>query len=319
MAQILKPPGRPVTIGKESAMSDAKNPVVTYFEGTRWDYRWLWRSEKAGAYHFGYYDSHTRGHVQSLQRMTSHLAALAEISSTDRVMDAGCGLGGDAIWLARHRSCHVTGVNITPYQVAAAWESARRAGVSGSVEFVEADYTDTGLPGGAFNVVWALESVVQARDKGAFLREAHRLLLPGGRLMMAEYMLRESPAITDAEHADLQTWCEGWVMSRLLSETAYRELLAEHGFDKVEVVDISRNVAPSLRRLDRLVRLLGPTAPMFERLGVLGPIPAKNLHAAAAQIRTFDKGTWRYKVVLAQRRHTEAAHGNAGEGHVVDR
>jgi hypothetical protein len=33
-------------------------------------------------------------------------------------------------------------------------------------------------------------------------------------------------------------------MPRLLSETEYRELLAEHGFDNVEVVDLSRNVAP---------------------------------------------------------------------------
>jgi tocopherol O-methyltransferase len=96
--------------------------------------------------------------------------------------------------------------------------------------------------------------------KGAFIREAHRLLLPGGRLMISEYMLRDSPAITDAEGADLQTGCEGWAMPRLLSAAEYRELLAEHGFDKVEAVDPSRNVAPSLRRLGRLVRLLGPTA-----------------------------------------------------------
>lgn len=294
-------------------MSDANNPIVTYYEGTRWDYRHLWRSEKTGAMHFGYYDAHTRGHVQSLWRMTSHLAGLAEISSADRVMDAGCGLGGCAVWLARHRGAHVTGVNITPYQVAAARESARRAGVSGSVEFVEADFADTGLPGGAFTVVWALESSVHARDKGAFIREAHRLLLPGGRLMISEYMLRESPAITDAEDADLQTGCEGWEMPRLLSAAEYRELLAEHGFDKVEVVDLSRNVAPSLRRLGRLVRLLGPTAPIFERLGVLGAVPAKNLRATAALVRAFDNGTWRYKVVLAERRHTGAALGHGGE------
>lgn len=294
-------------------MNDAKNPVVTYFERTRWDYRHLWRSEKTGAMHFGYYDAHTRGHVQSLWRMTSYLAAFAEISSADRVMDAGCGLGGCAVWLARHRGCHVTGVNITPYQVAAARESARRAGVSGSVEFVEADYTDTGLPDGAFTIFWALESSVHAGDKSAFLREAHRLLRPGGRLMISEYMLRDSPAITDAERADLQTGCEGWAMHRLLSEAEYRELLAEHGFDKVQVVDISRNVAPSLRRLGRLVRLFGPTAPIFQRLGVLGSVPAKNLRGTAALIRAFDNGTWRYKVLLAERRHTGAALGHGGE------
>ena len=280
-------------------MSDATNPVVTYFEGTRWDYRHLWRSEKTGALHFGYYDADTRGHVEAVRRMTGHLAGLAGISATDRVLDAGCGFGGCALWLTRNRGCSVTGVNITPYQVAAARESAERAGVGDSVEFVGADVTDTGLPDGAFTVVWALESIVHVRDKGAFLHEAHRLLHPGGRLMIA--VLRDDPPLTDAEGADLRTWCDGWAMPGLLPEAGYRELLAEAGFDGLEVVDISRNVAPSLRRLDRLIRILAPTAPMFERLRILRQVPADNLRASAAQIRTFDKGIWQYKVVLAGR------------------
>ena len=40
---------------------------------------------------------------------------------------------------------------------------------------------------------------------------------------------------------------------------------------------------------------------MFERLRILGPLPAGNLRASAAQIKAFDHGTWRYKVVLAER------------------
>jgi cyclopropane fatty-acyl-phospholipid synthase-like methyltransferase len=282
-------------------MSDATNPVVTYFEGTRWDYRHLWQSEKTGALHFGYYDAGTRRHVEAVRRMTGHLAGLAGITSADRVLDSGCGLGGCALWLAGNRGCSVTGVNITPYQVAAARESAEHAGAGDSVEFIEADVIDTGLPDGAFTVVWALESIVHVRGKAAFLREAHRVLRPGGRLMIAEYLLRDDPPLSDAEDADLRMWCDGWAMPGLLSEAGYRELLAESGFDGVEVVDISRNVAPSLRRLHRLIRLLAPTAPMFERLRILREVPADNLRASAAQIRTFDQGTWQYKVVLAER------------------
>lgn len=282
-------------------MSDAANRVVAYFEGTRWDYRHLWRSEKTGAMHFGYYDDETRGHVDAVRRMTSRLAELARISSTDRVLDAGCGLGGCAVWLARNRGCRVTGVNITPYQVAAARQSAARAGAGDAVEFVEADVTRTRLPDEAFTVVWALESIVHVHDKSAFLREAHRVLRPGGRLMIAEYLLRDGPALSEAEEADLRTWCDGWAMAGLLSEARYRDLLAENGFKDVQVVDISQHVEPSLRRLGWLVRLLQPTAPIFERLRILRQVPADNLRASAAQIRTFDDGVWRYKVMLAER------------------
>ena len=161
-------------------MRAPRQEVVAYFEGTRWDYRHLWRSEKAGALHFGYYDAGTRNHVAALQRMTGHLASLVGVSVGDRVMDAGCGLGGCMIRLVQQFGCTATGVNITPFQVTAARDAARRAEVGDSVDFVQADFTDAGLPDAAFTVVWALESVVHVDDKDACVREAYRLLAPAG-------------------------------------------------------------------------------------------------------------------------------------------
>ncbi len=282
-------------------MNASRQQVVDYFEGTRWDYRHLWRSEKAGALHFGFYDQGIRNHVTALRRMTGFLASVVGITPEDRIMDAGCGIGGCVIRIAERFGCRATGVNITPFQVTAAREAARRAGVEDNVEFVEADFTDTGLPAGSHTVVWALESVVHVDDKEAFVREAHRVLAPGGRLMIAEYLVREDPALTPAEEDELQTWCQGWAMPGLLSEAEYERLLRKQGFDEIRILDISHHVAPSLRRLGWLVRLLGPTAPAFRRIGVLAPVPADNLIASAAQIRMFDAGVWRYKVVTARK------------------
>jgi len=290
-------------------MSGVENKVISYFEGTRWDYRHLWRSDKTGALHFGYYDWRTRGHVASLRRMTSYLASLVGVEAGDYVMDAGCGLGGCAIWLAQNRGCRVTGVNITPFQVVAAREAIQRAGLRGAADVIEADVVDTGLPARTFDVVWALESVVHVDDKAAFLAEAHRVLKPGGRLMIAEYLLRDVPDLNEAERADLQIWTDGWVMPRLLSDAEYGQLLEAQRFDEVKIIDISRNVVPSLRRLGHLVRLLGPTAPMFERLGILSAVPAASLRASAAQIRAFDTSAWSYKVVLARKASPPSADG----------
>jgi tocopherol O-methyltransferase len=283
------------------AMSATRQQVVDYFEGTRWDYRHLWRSEKAGALHFGFYDRGIRNHITALRRMTGYLASVIGITPGDRIMDAGCGIGGCVIRIAERFGCRATGVNITPFQVTAAREAARRAGVDNIVEFVEADFTDTGIPAGSHTVVWALESVVHVDDKEAFVREAHRVLAPGGRLMIAEYLVREDPAPTLAEEEELRTWCRGWAMPGLLTDAEHGRLLHKQGFEDVRIVDISHHVAPSLRRLGWLVRLLGPTAPAFRRLGVLAPVPADNLIASAAQIRMFDAGVWRYKVVTARK------------------
>lgn len=282
-------------------MPTQQQEVIAYFEGTRWDYRNLWRSEETGALHFGYYDEHTRSHVEALRRMTEHLASLVGITGTDRILDAGCGLGGCAIRLAQSFGCRVTGVNITPYQIDAATDAARAARVSEKVQFVQADFTATELPASEYSVVWALESVVHGADKGAFLREAFRLLEPGGRLMLAEYLVRESPPLGPKDADDLQTWCEGWAMPSLLTRSDYRRRLEAAGFENVEMIDLSDNVAPSLHRLRWLIRILNPTAPIFRFLRVLGKVPADNLRASGAQIRLFRSGGWTYTVVLAQK------------------
>ncbi|MEU0217509.1 hypothetical protein ABZ281_21370 [Streptomyces sp. NPDC006265] len=51
-------------------MSATCQQVVDHFESTRWDYRHLWRSEKAGALYFGFYDSGIRNHFTARRRMT---------------------------------------------------------------------------------------------------------------------------------------------------------------------------------------------------------------------------------------------------------
>lgn len=283
--------------------------VIAYYEGTRWDYRHLWRSDVTGAVHFGYYDARTHGHDDAVRRMTAYLGEVAGVGPDDHVVDAGCGLGGCARWLARHRRCRVTGVNITPYQLEEARKMTRRDGLADTVDYVEADVTDTGLAGGAYSVVWALESLVHVPDRDAFLHEAARLLRPEGRLVIAEYLVRDAPDLTPADAVNLRTWCDGWAMAPLVSSSAYHSLLARHGFTGTRVIDISRNVEPSLRRLHRLVRLFGLTAPAFERLGALRPVPAGNLRAAAAQLRSFRSGAWRYEVILATRGERDAGGG----------
>ncbi len=60
----------------------------------------------------------------------------------------------------------------------------------------------------AFTLIWALESVVHAPSKGDFAREAFRLLKPGGRIVLAEYMARDNPPLTSAEAAMLKPWLD---------------------------------------------------------------------------------------------------------------
>jgi tocopherol O-methyltransferase len=275
--------------------------VLRYYNETRWDYKHLWKSDQTLAIHFGYYDDPDTAHKRAVERMNEELAAAVGVTPSDVVLDAGCGMGGSTLWLADHVGCEVLGINITDYQLEIARAAARRQGLEARARFEARDYTSTELPAGEFTVVWALESVVHAASKPEFAAEAFRLLRPGGRLVLAEYMVRDEPPIAAAEAEILKVWLDGWAMPSLLTEQMYRQVLAAAGFALPRVTDITDHVLPSLTRLERITNLLLPVAPALRSCRLITRGQLENARASAAQIGALKQGLWRYKLLVAER------------------
>lgn len=233
--------------------------------------------------------------------MNAVLASFAHVGAHDRVLDAGCGYGGSSFWLAEHIGCEVVGIGIVPFHIERARSEARRRKLEAKTSFLRRDYVHTKFSDASFDVFWALESVVHAADKKAVVKEAHRILRPGGRLVIAEYLLRESPGLSDSERAELNPWLEGWTMPRLETKSEYETLLNEAGFASVEFHDITTHVSPSLRNLKNLLHFGLPVGKALYRLGIFSAIHFGNISGSAAQIQTFEKGYWRYVVVTAEK------------------
>jgi len=283
-----------------AAMPTQTERVNKYYEATTFDYHTVWTGRNDHAIHFGYFDTDTPSHSQSLLNMNRVLAARAGITAADSVLDAGCGYGGSSIWLARTIGCRVLGLNIVPFQIAKAKRYARRAGVGDKVDFALQDYAHTTLPEASFDVVWGLESIVHAPDKAAVVREAYRLLKPGGRLIIAEYTLREQPPLTAAESDSLTPWLEGWAMPSLLQAGEYLQLFRSAGFERAAAEDITEHVLPSLRRLEKILIAL-PVGRFLKRIGVFSKEHLGNMEGSRVQIEALKSGYWRYTILTAQK------------------
>jgi tocopherol O-methyltransferase len=97
------------------------------------------------------------------------MAAQANITQHDRVLDAGCGIGGSALWLAKYKNADVAGISISARQIEKAKTLAKQAKVDHLVSFSVIDYLVTGFPKESFDVVWAIESVCHTgRKEGRF-------------------------------------------------------------------------------------------------------------------------------------------------------
>lgn len=80
--------------------------------------------------HFGYWDEKVKIFSQSLERENEILADKAKIKSSDVVLDAGCGVGGSSILLAKKFGCKVIGITLSERQAEQATRNAERNGVA---------------------------------------------------------------------------------------------------------------------------------------------------------------------------------------------
>jgi len=274
--------------------------VNTYYRESAWDYKYLWL-DKAMAMHFGFYENNSTKHGDALLRMNKFLADSVNITASDNVVDAGCGLGGTSIWLAKNYGCHVTGLNIVPPQVVQAQQEANKQGVSNKVFFEEQDFTQTSYPENTFDVFWGLESIVHAPEKIKVVNEAYRLLKFKGRIVISEYMVRERPSLTEKERTYLQPALDGWAMPNLLTTKEYIRLMTDVGFRNIKTTDISDKVSPSLKRLKNLCLMSLPGAWILEKLGIFSEERFLNVYGSLRHANSFFKGLWRYIVITAEK------------------
>jgi cyclopropane fatty-acyl-phospholipid synthase-like methyltransferase len=232
---------------------DARS-IVTYYDAAELDYRLVWRLGSQMAMHFGYWDSSTKTLASALRRENQILAEWASIRKSDRVLDAGCGVGGSAIYLAQEIGCQVCGITLSKSQVRTAKRNAARHHVSQLVDFVVRDFVATGFPDASFDIVWAIESVCHAEKKIDFLREAYRTLRPGGRIVVADGFATKEELSPD-EAALMRSWLEGWAVPSLDTVEQFRNDLRAAGFQIDREQDATQNVLPSSRRLYRLSHL----------------------------------------------------------------
>jgi SAM-dependent methyltransferase len=124
---------------------------------------------------------HTRGRAATLE-----LSAMGRISSVDRVLDVGGGIGGPARTLAGTTGCRVHVVDLIDEYCRTGAELSRLTGLDSRVTFERADARALPADAEAFDVVWTQHSSMNVDDKEGMYREFWRVLRPGGRFVMHE-------------------------------------------------------------------------------------------------------------------------------------
>jgi len=279
--------------------------IADYYDQTEVHYRRFWKLGKHFAIHYGIWGDGIRTFGQALDNTNRILAVKAGIESSDYVLDAGCGIGGSAFFLAHNFGCRVSGISLSKKQIDSARRISKTLSLDHLVQFEVKDYTHTGYPSNRFDVVWALESVGSAQDEKAFLLEAYRLLKPGGTLIMADYFKTiNRPA---AGQPLLDSWLKLWAISDLETIGSFKLMVENSGFQDQQVSDYTREIIPSARRMF-LSSLAGSTSSLpynfFHKN--TSRFAKDHYQSGFLQYRALKRGLWEYKVILAKKRVTPA-------------
>lgn len=275
-----------------------KTDISRYYDLSEVHYRIFWDLEKSLSLHYGYWDETTKTLQDALQNVNRVLADFAGIKEGDVVLDAGCGVGGSSIWLAKNRNCNVTGITLNAKQVRKATAFAEQDGVADHAKFEQNDYTNTGYPSESFDIVWAIESVCHADDKSAFLREAYRLLKKGGRLIMVDTF--KLPGIQGKDAAEVKALANGWAINDFVTMAEFQQKMNEAGFRNITTRDASQAIMPSAKRLYRTYFIGKPFSFLYNLFHPNVTTLAKNnVETAYLIYKTLKRGLWKYEIVRA--------------------
>jgi len=166
--------------------------------------------------------------------------ALAQLRPGEIVLDLGSGAGLDVLLSARRVTPggHAYGVDMTDEMLALANENKARAGVANAT-FLKGTIEAVPLPGAAVDVVISNCVINLAADKMAVLKEAFRLLKPGGRLAVSDMV--ELEPLPPQVKSTMDAWA-GCVAGTIPVD-AYRDAVIGAGFDTVDI-EITNSFGP---------------------------------------------------------------------------
>jgi len=158
--------------------------------------------------------------------------ALAELSPGETVLDLGSGGGIDVLLSAKRVGPEgkAYGLDMTDEMLSLARENQRKAGVK-NVEFLKGEIENIPLPDNSVDVIISNCVINLSADKDSVLREAFRVLKPGGRFAVSDVVvLGDVPA-------DIRRSVELWAgcVAGALHQDEYRSKLRKAGFEKVDI------------------------------------------------------------------------------------
>lgn len=164
-------------------------------------------------------------HVGGLES-TQELVKFMKLRPGMRLLDVGCGIGGPARYFASEQGCNVTGVDLTEEFVRTAESLTRMTGLEKSVMFRRASALELPFEKSSYDGAYMIHVGMNLADKAGVFREVARVLKPGARFTIFDFM-----AAKREKFSFPVPWALTEETSFVSDRNAYHEALRAAGFE----------------------------------------------------------------------------------------
>ncbi len=231
----------------ERPVQDVAKVAEDYYDSDDADafYYSIWGGEDI---HVGLYD--TTDDIKEASRLTvEKMAEQVHLDAGHAVLDIGAGYGGAARYLARTRGCSVHCLNISAKQNATNRRLTAEQGLDDKVTVVHGAFEQVPEPDESFDVVWSQDAILHSGDREQVLREAFRVLKPGGRFIFTDPMQAD-----DVPDGVLRPVYDRIHLESLGSFAFYRQAAKRVGFEEAALIPLTEQIPRHYGRVGAVLK-----------------------------------------------------------------
>ncbi|XP_076942168.1 24-methylenesterol C-methyltransferase 2-like [Bidens hawaiensis] len=182
-----------------------------------------------------------KSNLESTRKHEEMAVDLIGVRPGQRILDAGCGVGGPMRAIGKHSGCNVVGITINEYQVSRAKAHNKKAGLDKLCEVVCGNFLEMPFEDESFDGAYSIEATCHAPKLEDVYSEIFRVLKPGAMYVSYEWVTTELYRAEDPEHVEVIHGIErGDALPGLRSYADIAEVAKKVGFEVVKEKDLAK-------------------------------------------------------------------------------